>query len=129
VVTCLPAGVSIGTAATAGAVSQMRSTFPDIRFSLTVGIGGGAPSGKNDIRLGDVVVSKPTAAGTSGGVMQYDTGATSGGRFEQIGALNQPPPILLAVVLQLESTSMIKMDHSISDILSDLFEKNPDMNI
>jgi hypothetical protein len=59
----------------------MRSTFPAIRFGLMVGIGGGVPSKKIDIRLGDVVVSKPTA-GTFGGVLQYDFGKTiSRGRF------------------------------------------------
>jgi nucleoside phosphorylase len=61
VVTCLPTGV-YGTIAAATIVSQMRSTFPNICFGLMVGIGG-VPSEKNDIRLGDVVVSKPT--GTS----------------------------------------------------------------
>jgi nucleoside phosphorylase len=68
VVTCLPAGVS-GTAA-ATLVSQMQSTFPGIRFGLTVGIGGGVPSKTNDIRLGDVVISRPT--GVFGGVIGYD---------------------------------------------------------
>jgi NACHT, LRR and PYD domains-containing protein 3 len=46
-----------GTIAAAIVVCRMRSTFPNIRFGLMVGIGGGVPSKKNDIRLGDVVVS------------------------------------------------------------------------
>jgi nucleoside phosphorylase len=89
VVTCLPAGVC-GTTTAATVVSQTRSAFPGIRFGLVVGIGGGVPNQRNGIRLGDVVVSnKPT--GTSGGVVQYDSGkALSGGRIEQTGALNQP---------------------------------------
>lgn len=37
-------------------------------------IGGGAPSRSNDIRLGDVVVSKPS--GKYSGVFQYDYGKT-----------------------------------------------------
>jgi hypothetical protein len=41
--------------------SHMVSTYPNIRFGLMVGIGGGVPSKSADIRLGDVVVSKPTA--------------------------------------------------------------------
>src|SRR4029077_4093105 len=123
VVTCLPAGV-YGTTAAATVVTQVRSTFPVIRFGLMVGIGGGVPSEKHDIRLGDVVVSKPT--GTSGGVFQYDFGKTiSRGHFEQNGALNQPPHVLLAAISQLESTNMVKMNHaSVSDILSDIFRKN-----
>ncbi|KID65148.1 hypothetical protein MAN_06159, partial [Metarhizium hybridum] len=51
---------------------DMFHTFPDIRIDLLVGIGGGAPSEKNDIRLGDVVVSTP--CGKEGGVIQYDFG-------------------------------------------------------
>ena len=39
--------------------NQMLSSFPSIRFGLLVGIGGGVPSEETDIRLGDVVVSKP----------------------------------------------------------------------
>jgi nucleoside phosphorylase len=127
VVTCLPAGV-YGTTAAAIVVSQMLSTFPNIRFGLVVGIEGGVPSKKNDIRLGDdVVISKPT--GTSGGVVLYDSGKTiSSGRFEQTGALNQPPQILLTTISQLESTNMVKGDHVISEILSDILRKNPNMN-
>jgi nucleoside phosphorylase len=125
VVTCLPAGV-YGTTAAATVVSHMRSTFPNIRFGLMVGIGGGVPSKKNDIRLGDVVVSMPT--GTSGGVVQYDSGKTiNSGRFEQTGSLNQPPQILLTAISQLQSANMIKRNYSISNILSDIFEKNPDI--
>jgi nucleoside phosphorylase len=127
VVTCLPAGV-YGTTAAATVVSHMRSTFSAIRFGLMVGIGGGVPTKKNDIRLGDVVVSKPT--GTSGGVLQYDFGKTiSSGRFEQTGALNQPPHVFLTAISQLESTNMVQRNHTgVSDILSDIFEKNPDMS-
>jgi hypothetical protein len=50
----------------------MRTTFPSIRFGLMVGIGGGVPSTNEDIRLGDIVISKPT--GVLGGVVQYDYG-------------------------------------------------------
>ncbi len=37
----------------------MLRTFPNVRICLMVGIGGGAPSPKHDIRLGDIVVSAP----------------------------------------------------------------------
>src|SRR4029077_19880879 len=125
VVTCLPTGV-YGTTAATTVVGQLRSTFPNIRFGLMVGIGGGVPSKKNDIRLGDVVVSRPT--GTSGGVVQYDSGKTlSSGRFEQTGSLNQPPQILLTAISQLQSADMTKRGHGISDILSDIFERSLNM--
>jgi nucleoside phosphorylase len=59
---------------------------------------------------------------------KYDSGKTiNSGRFEQAGALNQPPQILLTTISQLESTNLIKKNHNISAILSDIFEKHPDM--
>ncbi|KAL4868281.1 hypothetical protein BDV12DRAFT_186103 [Aspergillus spectabilis] len=39
---------------------DMARSFPQLKFALLVGIGGGAPSAENDVRLGDVVVSKPS---------------------------------------------------------------------
>ena len=72
-IACLPSGVT-GTTSAAIVVSHVYSTFPSIRFGLMVGVGGGAPSARNDIRLGDVVISKPD--GTFGGVIQYDFGKT-----------------------------------------------------
>ena len=54
-----------GEANAADAAVNMTRTFPQIRFGLLVGVGGGATDspdpyvGKRDIRLGDVVVSKP----------------------------------------------------------------------
>ncbi|KAF7167251.1 hypothetical protein CNMCM5623_000613 [Aspergillus felis] len=101
VLACLPSGV-YGTTSAATVVAQMRSTFPKIQYGLLVGIGGGAPSEKVDIRLGDVVVSKPTR--TYGGVVQYDYGKTvAGGRFEQSGMLNRPPEILLTAMSKLQA--------------------------
>ncbi|KAK7453140.1 hypothetical protein CaCOL14_005016 [Colletotrichum acutatum] len=38
---------------------DMVRTFVNLRVGLMVGIGGGAPSPRNDVRLGDVVVSLP----------------------------------------------------------------------
>jgi nucleoside phosphorylase len=58
VVACLPAGV-YGTTSAATVAAQMLSSFESIRVGLMVGIGGGVPGEERDIRLGDVVVSKP----------------------------------------------------------------------
>ena len=68
-IACLPSGVYGMTSATTVA-TQMLSSFGSVRFGLMVGIGGGVPSKETDIRLGDVVVSKPTKS--FGGVVQYD---------------------------------------------------------
>lgn len=54
----------------------MRHTFPKLRFILLVGIGGGVPSERVDIRLGDIAVAFPT--GTHDGVIGYDMGKISG---------------------------------------------------
>jgi nucleoside phosphorylase len=56
VLACLPYGVT-GLTSAATVAMQMRSSFKWLRFGLMVGIGG---SRDNDIRLRDVVVSKPT---------------------------------------------------------------------
>jgi nucleoside phosphorylase len=53
----LPDG-EYGTAAAATISSHMLRSFPSIRIGLTIGIGGGAPSSKHNIRIEDVVVSK-----------------------------------------------------------------------
>lgn len=100
-IACLSAGVT-GTTSAALVAGKMRFSFPSIRFGLMVGVGGGAPSAKNDIRLGDVVVSKPER--TSGGVIQYDFGKTvQEGRFMRTGSLNQPPTVLLNAVTSLQA--------------------------
>jgi hypothetical protein len=58
-----------------------------------VGIGGGAPSAKHDVRLGDIVVSAPRDG--KGGVYQYDFGKTIQNKsFQPTGFLNQPPMVL-----------------------------------
>lgn len=106
VIACLPLGI-YGICPATIVATHMLHTFPALRFTLLVGIGGGVPtSTTSDIRLGDVVVSKPTS--TFGGVVQYDYGkAISENRFQRIGALNKPPSILLAAISRLEADSMI----------------------
>jgi hypothetical protein len=93
VIACLPAGV-YGITSASHVASQMQLTFPSIKFWLMVGIGGGAPTEKADIRLGDVVVSVPTPGFPS--VVQYDYGKTiKHGHFQPTGTLNKPPQVLL----------------------------------
>ncbi|KAF7547412.1 hypothetical protein G7Z17_g7750 [Cylindrodendrum hubeiense] len=81
---------------------DMLRSFPNIRIGLMVGIGGGAPSAKHDVRLGDIVVS--TRYGGQGGVFQYDHGKTIQEQpFEETGSLNQPPQLLLTALSSLEA--------------------------
>jgi nucleoside phosphorylase len=75
--------------------TQMRMTFPNLRFGVLVGIGGGVPVKTDNgiIRLGDVVVSKPE--GEHSGAVQYDHGKSKAGQFERTGTLAPPPAVLL----------------------------------
>ena len=125
VVACLPLGV-YGSNSAAAAAIQMLSTFESIRFGLMVGIGGGVPTKEVDIRLGDVVVSKPT--GSFGGVVQYDFGKTvKEGRFKHTGSLNKPPVALLTAIAQLQADHMMKLG-KVSDYLSEMVARYPAMS-
>jgi nucleoside phosphorylase len=124
VVACLPSGV-YGTTSAATVANQMLSTFGSIRFGLMVGIGGGAPSKEADVRLGDVVVSKPTR--DFGGVVQYDFGKTVvQGVFERTGMLNKPPQILLTAIARLQADQMMEPSR-IPEFLSDMIATYPRM--
>ncbi|KAF4548083.1 Hypothetical protein D9617_32g092030 [Elsinoe fawcettii] len=97
VISVLP---EIGTNRAATISAQLVRDFPSIRFGLLVGIGGGVPSPADptkDIRLGDVVVSKPTNGNP--GVIQFDMGKIEAGqRFRKTGYLAKPPPTLLTAI-------------------------------
>ena len=99
VMACLP---RYGTNDAAVAGISMQRTFPNLRFGLMVGIGGGIPSADNDIRLGDIAVSLPS--GQAGGVIQYDMGKREDGGFRRTGSLNNPPTLLLTAIATLKAT-------------------------
>ena len=63
VAACFPHGTK-GNNVAATVTANLLASFPNVRFGLLVGVGGGIPSKSNDIRLGDVVVSSPE--GTEG---------------------------------------------------------------
>ncbi|KAL4779921.1 nucleoside phosphorylase domain-containing protein [Aspergillus varians] len=91
-----------GNIPTAMAIAQMRTSFPELQFGLLVGIGGGAPSNteQKDIRLGDVVVSRP--ASTHPGTVRYDQGKAVTGQIIRTGCLTPPPVLLLSAAERLE---------------------------
>ncbi|KAI7974844.1 hypothetical protein EIK77_004936 [Talaromyces pinophilus] len=96
----LPSGGYGLISAAAVAIHLVRS-FPAIRIGLMVGIGGGVPSKNADIRLGDVVISKPTDE--HGGVVQYDfIEAMSDGQFVRMGMSDRPPSILLSTITRMQ---------------------------
>src|SRR5271170_8300891 len=101
VIAVLPDG-EYGTASAASVARDMLHSFPNIRIGLMVGIGGGAPSRKHDIRLGDIVVSAPCDG--KGGVFQYDFGKTIQDQsFRTTGFLDQPPSVLRAAMSGLKA--------------------------
>jgi len=106
---------------------QLLNDFRSIRFGLLVGIGGGVPGEEeeDDIRLGDVVVSKPTD--TFGGVVQYDMGkVTVGGILQRTGMLKPPPTVLMANVQRLQA-QQIRSGSRIPEHLAAMLEKYPNM--
>jgi nucleoside phosphorylase len=117
----------IGNNSAATVATQLLNDFSSIRFGLLVGIGGGVPGDDDDedIRLGDIVVSKPTA--TFGGVIQYDMGKiTSEGGFERTGVLGKPPAVLRANVEKLKAQHSI-ISSKVPQYLSKILQKYPVM--
>ncbi|CAG8057083.1 unnamed protein product [Penicillium olsonii] len=105
VITCLPAE-QYGTNNAALVMMNLKRSFPAIRASLMVGIGGGVP-GKSDIRLGDIVV------GTR--VMQYDLGKIAGDGVFQRTAIPRTPGLLLGTAVSaLRSTHELRPSRVLS---------------
>ncbi|KAN0079531.1 hypothetical protein V8E54_004745 [Elaphomyces granulatus] len=124
VIATLPDG-EYGISSAATVARDMLHSFPNIRFGLMVGIGGGAPSQKHDISLGDIVVS--TSREGAGCVFQYDFGKTiQSQNFCPTGHLNQPPPILRTAVVGLKAQYERK-GHQIEEAISSILEKNKRM--
>ncbi|KEY73780.1 hypothetical protein S7711_03087 [Stachybotrys chartarum IBT 7711] len=116
VMVCLPGGY--GTINAAIVATNLKRSFPNIRATLMVGIGGGVPS-MADLRLGDVVV------GTR--VMQYDMGKDIGdGNFEMTGVPKIPGRRLDSVVSVLRSKH--GPQHSSGQIMGLLQSRLPDVS-
>ena len=121
VIACLPKG-RYGIASAAGVAKDMLRSFESIRIGLMVGIGGGAPSDKHDIRLGDVVVGCPMKR--AGGVIPYNFGkAIQDREFEQTGSLNSPPTVLLTALTKLSADHERKGSH-IAESVRMMISKN-----
>src|SRR5262249_28301533 len=103
VIPCLPAGQMGNSSATPAAV-RMKVKFTAIRFGMMVGIGGGVPSEESDVRLGDVVISKPYMQ--YGGVVQFDFGKSTQSGFVRTGILNPPPTLLLNALAKLQANHL-----------------------
>ncbi|KAK3167779.1 hypothetical protein OEA41_004225 [Lepraria neglecta] len=121
-IACLPKG-RYGIASAASVAKDMLRSFESIRIGLMVGIGGGAPSDKHDIRLGDIVVGCPMHR--KGGVVPYNFGkAIQDQEFERTGSLNSPPTELLTALTKLSVNHERKGSH-IAESVRTMITKNP----
>ncbi|RYP85964.1 hypothetical protein DL769_000827 [Monosporascus sp. CRB-8-3] len=112
-----------GLVSAATVARDMVRSFPNVRIGLMVGIGGGAPSQKHDIRLGDIVVSSPGPG--IGGVFQYDYGKTIQNRsFTATGHLNQPPQFVLTALAMLRAQYESE-GHCIEAAINSILDKKP----
>ncbi|KAL6892083.1 ankyrin repeat protein [Trichoderma evansii] len=125
VIAVLPGG-EYGIASAAIVARDMLHSFPNIRIGLMVGIGGGAPSQKHNIRLGDIVVSEPRDG--KGGVFQYDFGKTIQNQsFRTTGFLSQPPAVLLTAMNGLKAQYEID-GHQFEEAINNILKKKPKLS-
>jgi nucleoside phosphorylase len=114
---------------------DMLDSFPNVRVCLLVGIGGGAPTAKHDIRLGDIVISRD--------VRQYDYIETLRQQnfqqrktrrqlptvvhsFKRTGFSNHPPKVIRAAVSSLESKSDVDGYHIDKRIVA-VLDREPEL--
>lgn len=121
---CLPGNQGKGSAATVA--TNMTRTFPSIKWRFLVGIGGGVPSEKHDIRLGDVVISMPE--GQYGGVVQYDLGKDIEDGFKLKGFLWPPPPILRSAAEMMRSDHLL-MPNRVNEFVMAMLSKGPGLSV
>ncbi|KAK8117685.1 PFS domain-containing protein [Apiospora kogelbergensis] len=115
---CLPGNQGKGAAAVVA--TNMARTFPCIKWRFLVGIGGGVPSIKHDIRLGDVVVSMPE--GPYGGVVQYDLGKDKDDALRLKGFLSAPPSLLRSAVETMRSDHLVH-ENKVEEYLSTMLRR------
>lgn len=121
VIAVLPDG-EYGTATAAKVAANMESTFHNLRIRLMVGIGGGAPSKRHDIRLGDIVVSAPR--GGEGAIFQNDFGKFKQDQdFQHTRFLDQPPSYLRAAITGLQ-TQYERKGHRLEEAISSILDNN-----
>jgi nucleoside phosphorylase len=121
VIAVLPKG-DYGSSSTSTVVTNLVRSYPNARVGLMVGIGGGAPTSDQDIRLGDVVVSEPGGAKT--GAFQYDFGKhIQGEEYKPTRILNKPPAILRTALSGLQARYQRK-GHKLGESINAVLDKN-----
>ncbi|PFH61505.1 hypothetical protein XA68_17162 [Ophiocordyceps unilateralis] len=113
------------------AADGVLGSFPNIRVCLMVGIGGGVPSERHDIRLGDVVIGVPTdrhGTRSYGGVVCFDYGKSvqekglHGGHF----LTNKPPEAVFTAIDRLKTKYGTK-ENQINKTINEMYREWPKM--
>lgn len=116
----LPIGEHGASSAAEVAKYLMRS-FPNIRIGLSVGVGGGAPSQNNDIRLGDVVVGIPYNG--QGSVLQYDLCKTI--QSQSYPTILDRPPLILRTAVNGPQAEYETKGHQLEEAVNKALEMKP----
>ena len=112
-----------GRTSVADVATQLHASYRSVRYNLMVGIAGGVPDTEEDIRLGDVVVSKSTAGWP--GVVHYDVnGERTDDQFVRGRAFDQPTPMLLSAMGKAE-TAAIFDESKMPRYISEIVQKDP----
>lgn len=123
VIACLPG--TQGKNAAAHVAADLKRTFPRVQYRLLIGIGGGVPSDKHNIRLSDIILSMPD--GQYDGVVQYDLGKDTEDGFNLKGSLLPPPRTLINTVVLMKSNHYTKQN-KISEFISEMTRRNPNLS-
>ncbi|KAI6084967.1 hypothetical protein F4821DRAFT_241966 [Hypoxylon rubiginosum] len=112
-----------GKSSLADVTAQLHASYPSVRFNLMVGIAGGVPDTKDDVRLGDVVVSK-SAAGWSG-IVEYDVnGERAKDQIALRRVLDQPTLLLLTAMGKAETAAVFE-ESKMPRYISEIVQKDP----
>ncbi|KAF5662744.1 ankyrin repeat [Fusarium heterosporum] len=107
----------------ADVMTQLQASYPSIRYHLMVGIAGGAPNTKEDVRLGDVVVSKSTAGRP--GIIRFDVnGKRTGHQSAGSKTSDQPTQLLLTAVGKAETAAIFE-ESKMRRYMSEIAQKSP----
>ncbi|PCG89170.1 Hypothetical protein PENO1_106210 [Penicillium occitanis (nom. inval.)] len=99
--------------------------FPNIRISLLVGTGGGAPSPRHDIRLGDVVVSSSHDGKST--FLQYDFGkSTRIQKFCDEEFLDSPPDLLSSAISHIKA-DYLSRGRQLKEEINSILQKWPSL--
>ncbi|KAF5238896.1 hypothetical protein FANTH_10139 [Fusarium anthophilum] len=100
----------------------MLRSFPNIHIGLMVGIGGGVPTTRNDVRLGYVVVGDL--------IVQYDLGRTvSGGKFERSCDTGNPPSDHLVTAVKSLQARQDLQTSRVSRTLEEIMANHPSFEL